>query len=241
VAETPGSGRTDGAPEEAQGRYTGPRAVDPEPPDGHEDPDYITRTRFLTNVALITGGVVTFAILVPATVFFIAPTVQAEDYRWVDIGPLSDFPSGQTASLAVSGPDPEADRRVFLRNRDEQLIALWNRCAHMGCPVAYSAGGDNYVCPCHGGAYDSLGLVTGGPPARPLDRLAVQIVRDGRTIALGPGEDPVRQPGAPTARARPGDRVLLGKPYSIDEQQRVYRLRGPGEPVTGILSQLYPF
>jgi quinol---cytochrome c reductase iron-sulfur subunit, bacillus type len=237
----PGGNGADGAPEDAPGAYVGPRAVDPAGADEHDDPEYITRTRFLTNVALVTGGVATAAILVPVVGFAIAPTVQGEDFRWVDVGALKDFPSGQTSSLAVSGPDPEANRRIFLRNRDDQLIAIWNRCAHLGCPVAYSAGGDNYVCPCHGGAYNSLGLVVGGPPPRPLDRLAVKIVRGKRTVALGPGADPTTQPGASTKRAQPEDRVLLGKPYSINSKQQVYKLHGPGEPVTGVLSNLYPF
>jgi menaquinol-cytochrome c reductase iron-sulfur subunit len=240
VAEAPGSGAGNDTPEEQPGLYSGPRAYDPPPDDGHKDPEYITRTRFLTGVAVATGGAITAAILVPVIGFAIAPTVEEEDWRWVDIGPYRDFPAGQTTSIAVSGPDPEADRRVFVRNKDDELIAMWNRCAHLGCPVAYSAGGDNYVCPCHGGAYDSLGLVVGGPPPRPLDRLAVRLVRGKRTIAE---TDPVATPlpGCPTARAQPGDRVLLGKAYSIDAQQQPFALHGPGQPVDGLLSNLYPF
>jgi nitrite reductase/ring-hydroxylating ferredoxin subunit len=143
----------------------------------------------------------------------------------------------------VSGPDPEANRRVFLRNKDDMLIAIWNRCAHLGCPVAYSAGGDNYSCPCHGGAYDSLGIVVGGPPPRPLDRLAVKVVRDKKTISIGPKVDksgtPV--PGASTKGTKPDDRVLVGRAYSIDKKQHTYPLHGPGQPVTGLLANLYPF
>jgi Rieske Fe-S protein len=231
-------GAGEGTPEEAPGGYTGPRAYEAPPPDEHDDPEFITRTRFLTNVALVTGGVVTAAVLVPVIGFAIAPSVQEEKFRWVDIGPLSNFPSGQTTSLAVSGPDPEADRRIFLRNRDGMIIPIWNRCAHLGCPVAYSAGGDNYVCPCHGGAYNSLGLVVAGPPPRPLDRLAARIVR-GKTIVA---ESPTNaSPGAPTKNTKPSDHILLGRPYSIDAQQQVFKLHPPGEPVTGILANLYPF
>src|SRR5262245_56244159 len=108
-------GADGGAPEEAPGSYTGPRAYEAPPPDEHDDPEFITRTRFLTNVALVTGGVVTAAILVPVIGFAVAPTVQSEHFRWVDIGPLSSFPSGQTSSLSVSGHDPEADRPILRR------------------------------------------------------------------------------------------------------------------------------
>ena len=45
----------------------------------------------------------------------------------------------------------------------------------------------------------------------------------------------------PTANAKPADRVLLGRPFSIDAEQQPYALKGPGEPVTGVLANLYPF
>jgi menaquinol-cytochrome c reductase iron-sulfur subunit len=229
VADSQGNGTSNGADTPTGGgTYQGPRAADPAPHDTHhDDPEYITRTRFLTGVAVAGGGVLTAAILVPVVGFAVAPTVGGEDYRWVDIGPLSDFPDGQTSSIAVSGPDPEADRRVFLRRKDATLTAIWNRCAHLGCPVNYSAGSDGFACPCHGGAYDSLGLVTAGPPPRPLDRFDVKVVDvKGKDVAV--------------KDAQPDHRVLIGKPYSIDADGKPYKLHGPGEPVNGVLANLYP-
>lgn len=212
-----------------QGLYQGPRAVDPEVGDLHaDDPGYHTRTRFLSMVAIAMGGVMTAAILVPVVGFAIADSLGDEVWRWVDIGPLSDFAEGSTTSLRVTGPDPEADRRVFLRNRDGELIAIWNRCAHLGCPVKYSPGSDGYACPCHGGAYDSRGLVSAGPPPRPLDRMDVKIVN-------AAGQD------VEFANAKPADRVLVGKAYSIDAEERPYKLRPPGDPVEGTLAKLFPF
>ena len=118
-------------PDDTQaGPYRGPRAHTPEIEDDHgNDPAYITRTKFLTNVAVVTGGVMTAAILVPVVGFAVAQPLKEEEYRWVDIGPASDFlknappysnPTtsqkfGEVTSIAVSGPDPEADRRIFVR------------------------------------------------------------------------------------------------------------------------------
>jgi Rieske Fe-S protein len=211
----------------------------PEPVhDHHDDPAFVTRTKFLTGVALVTGGVMTAAILVPVIGFAAADALKEEKWQWIDVGPLSDFPDGQTTSLAVSGPAPESDRRAYLRHKDGAIIAIWNRCAHLGCPVAYSPGGDVYACPCHGGAYDSLGLVTSGPPPRPLDRFDVKIVdKAGKDVAQQ--TDPAK--GVPTAGAAADDRLLVGRPFSIDSDQKPYKLHGPGEPVTGVLSNLYPF
>jgi len=214
-------------------------AHEPEPVHDHaDDPAFVTRTKFLTGIAVVTGGVMTAAILVPVVGFAVADTVKEEQWEWVDIGPLSDFPDGQTTSIAVSGPDPEADRRAFIRRKDETVIAIWNRCAHLGCPVAYSAGGDVYSCPCHGGAYDSLGLVTAGPPPRPMDRFDVKVVStDGKDLA----RQEVPKDGCPTQGLPTDARLLLGRPFSIDDDQNPYELHGPGEPVTGVLANLYPF
>lgn len=280
-----------GAPGTQGGPYQGPRATDFTPePDHSDDPGYITRTRFLSGVAIAGGGVLTAAILVPVVGFAVATPLKGEEFRWVDIGPASDYlknappytnatPStkiGEVASLAVAGPSSDADRRIFvvyglkdptakptptpgedpavfeakfkawagsLTARDFDLIAIWNRCAHLGCPVAYSPGSAGYVCPCHGGAYDSRGLVTGGPPPRPLDRVDVKIVDKSKSFTadqIAKGED--RVPLAIAAKSsNPNLRILVGKPYSIDQEQQAFELVGPGEPVSGTLANLYPF
>lgn len=221
------------------GQYSGPVAQTTEPvTDPHDDPAYITRTKFLSSIAVLTGGVMGAAILVPVIGFAVTDSVKGEDWRWVDVGALSDFPRDEVTSIAVSGPDPEADRRAFIRHKDESLVAIWNRCAHLGCPTSYSAGSDSYTCPCHGGSYDSLGRVIAGPPPRPLDRFDVKIVTpDGKDVALT--TTPAQ--GVSTKGAAPDDRVLVGIAFSIDEDQNPYRLHGPGEEVTGVLANLYPF
>jgi menaquinol-cytochrome c reductase iron-sulfur subunit len=237
VADSQGGGAPDGG---TGGPYQGPRAHVPEPTYTHDDdPGFVTRTKFLSGVAIAGGVVLTAAILVPLVGFAVADSVQGEEWRWIDIGPLSDFPEGETASIAVSGPSPESDRRVFIRHKDGQLIAIWNRCAHLGCPVEYVAAGDNYICPCHGGAYDSLGRVTAGPPPRPLDRFSVKVVD-------AAGKDRGRASESPAGAwdvvaAGSDDRVLVGRAFSIDEDQNPYPLKDPGVEVTGVLSNLYPF
>lgn len=211
------------------GLYEGPQVVDIAEDDPHaDDPGFHTRTKFLSMVAMAMGGVMGAAIMVPVIGFAIAEPMKGEEWRWVDIGPYSDFPKGETKSVSMLGPDPEAQRRVYVRNKDDKLLVIWNRCVHLGCPIAYSKIADNFTCPCHGGAYDSKGFVVAGPPPRPLDRFDVKIVN-----AAGTEVD--------YASAGPKDRVLVGKAYSIDDKERPYKLHPPGDPVTGILSHLFPF
>lgn len=280
-----------GDPGTQGGPYTGPRAADHVPePDHSDDPRYVTRTRFLSNVAFAGTGILGAAILVPVIGFAVSTPLKEEEFRWMDIGPAGDFlknpppypdaqPStkiGEVSSLAVSGPTADADRRIYvvyglkdpasrpaptpggdstafeatyrrwaagLTAADFDLLAIWNRCAHLGCPVAFSPGSGGYVCPCHGGAYNSRGLVTAGPPPRPLDRVDVKIVDKSASFTpeqIRDGKD--RVPLAVAAKSsNPNLRVLVGKPYSIDQEQQAYPLRGPGEPVSGMLADLYPF
>ena len=35
--------------------------------------------------------------------------------------------------------------------------------------------------------------------------------------------------------------MLIGQPFSVDADLKPYKLHGPGEPVTGVLANLYPF
>ena len=64
------------------GQYSGPAAHEPEPVhDHHDDPAFITRTKFLTGVAVVTGGVMTAAILVPVVGFAAADSLKEEQWR----------------------------------------------------------------------------------------------------------------------------------------------------------------
>jgi len=281
-----------GAPGTQAGPYEGPRATDFTPePDHSDDPGYITRTKFLSTVAIAGGGILTAAILVPVVGFAVTNPLKSEKWRWVDIGPAGDFlqnappypnatPStkiGEVTSLAVAGQDPEADRRIYVMfglvdpaakpvpgadestaayNRrfaawaagltaaDMDVLPIWNRCAHLGCPVAYAPGSQGFICPCHGGAYNSRGLVIGGPPPRPLDRLDVKMVDQSKQYSaddVAAGKDRLTLKQAIAQSSNPKVRMLVGKAYSISQDEQPFELHSPGEPVTGTLANLYPF
>ena len=125
------------------------------------------------------------------------------------------------------------------------FTAVSNRCVHLGCPVQPAGlilddkrvqekgpngeeirvipveGLSAFGCPCHGGAYDTEGNRTAGPPVRALDRYSFAI-RNGR--------------------------LFLGKTYSVSDvegqgaqaQIKAYKLAGPGQHIDGIEKILYP-
>lgn len=57
------------------------------------------------------------------------------------------------------------------RAADATYEAIVRSCTHAGCETTYRE--DTFVCPCHGGVFDSSGGPKEGPPTRALDRLLV--------------------------------------------------------------------
>jgi cytochrome b6-f complex iron-sulfur subunit len=71
------------------------------------------------------------------------------------------------------------------------LMALYQKCVHLGCKVPWCAASQWWECPCHGSKYNRWGEWQEGPAPRGLDRFAVanvdgQVVIDTGTIITGP-------------------------------------------------------
>ncbi|MDO9069721.1 MAG: Rieske 2Fe-2S domain-containing protein [Deltaproteobacteria bacterium] len=72
---------------------------------------------------------------------------------------------------------------VLVRKRDGSLVALSAVCTHLGCIVQWQKDKQDFLCPCHGGHYSPDGVVTAGPPPKPLPR--IPFVLDGANITVG--------------------------------------------------------
>ncbi len=58
---------------------------------------------------------------------------------------------------------------------DGGVLALWQRCTHLGCTVPWVEGEKQFHCPCHGSLYNTKGEVIGGPAPRPLDLFPITV------------------------------------------------------------------
>lgn len=76
------------------------------------------------------------------------------------------------------------------------LMALFQRCVHLGCRVPWCATSIGFECPCHGSKYDSVGEYFAGPAPRNLDRFVVEI-RNGDQFVIRTGTI-IETPRAPT-------------------------------------------
>jgi cytochrome b6-f complex iron-sulfur subunit len=55
------------------------------------------------------------------------------------------------------------------------MMALWQRCVHLGCRVPQCESSQGFECPCHGSKYNFHGEYEDGPAPRNLDRFIVEL------------------------------------------------------------------
>ena len=190
------------------------------------------------------GGLVTL----PVLGFAVLPAFTNQEQPDVDLGPLENFPEGQfviATYLAEPRQGEISPRTAYIRNNGERddgvpsFTLLYSRCVHLGCPVQPAGPVDEkavkqyktvtitpaqpsgFACPCHGGAYDTEGRRTAGPPVRSIDRFSFAI-KNGNLV-LGPlfSVGTVEGEGA-------------------DARMTAYDRAYPGVHVDGIEAWLYP-
>lgn len=74
---------------------------------------------------------------------------------------------------------------------DAGVVALYQKCPHLGCRVPNCVSSQWFECPCHGSQFNQIGEKRGGPAPRGMDRFAVAVdggvlVVDTGTIVQGP-------------------------------------------------------
>lgn len=58
------------------------------------------------------------------------------------------------------------------------MMALWQRCVHLGCRVPVCESSQGFECPCHGSKYNFHGEYEDGPAPRNLDHFVVEVNED---------------------------------------------------------------
>ena len=208
-------------------RSNPPRTTEHERVPGAFEGETITRRRLMTGTAQAAGAIAVAAFTLPALGFAVAPVFHRAAADWQGIGPLERFSDSDYTPIVITianGIGEAGSSVAYVRkhnvevdgpvkDRYDEVIAISNRCVHVGCPVRYVAAARSFVCPCHGGVYNFRGIRVGGPPPRPLDRFYT-LIRDGR--------------------------VLLGPRFSVNSELRRFSPRDPGQPLDGIGQFLYP-
>jgi Rieske Fe-S protein len=91
--------------------------------------------------------------------------------------------------------------RAYLTRIGDEVVALSEKCTHLGCRVPWCETSSQFECPCHGSAFNRAGDYRAGPAPRGLDRFAVSIEDgivfvDTDTIVEGnpPGVETIDEP-----------------------------------------------
>ena len=65
------------------------------------------------------------------------------------------------------------------------VVALYQKCVHLGCRVPSCATSKWFECGCHGSQYNQAGEKKGGPAPRGLDRFAMEVSGGSLTVNTG--------------------------------------------------------
>ncbi len=73
----------------------------------------------------------------------------------------------------------------MLAGMEAGVVALYQKCPHLGCRVPWCGTSQWFECPCHGSQYNRVGEKKGGPAPRGMDRFAMEV--DGGTLTVDTG------------------------------------------------------
>lgn len=155
----------------------------------------VTRRQFF-NRSLAAMSVAWFGIMGIEILAFLWPKISGGFGSDVDAGNAAELIPEMTDAAGLITPAFIPDARAYVvpapvemseqfAGRDVDaggLMALYQRCVHLGCRVPWCDDSQGFECPCHGSKYNSIGEYFAGPAPRNLDRFGVHISEDGRLI-----------------------------------------------------------
>ena len=134
-------------------------------------------------ISICLGGIAALAVTGLAAVtypvfrYYLIPPADKNSKGKTTI-PLKDIAAGTAKFFELNGT-----AAVVLRKQDGNLVVLSAVCPHLGCIVQWEQERQDFLCPCHAGHYTADGVVTSGPPPKPLTKLPF-VVADG-AITVG--------------------------------------------------------
>lgn len=95
----------------------------------------------------------------------------------INVGSPSSFPPG-TATYVPEG-------RLFIANTGTTLLAISQRCPHLGCRVPFCDSSGRFECACHGSIFDIGGEWIEGPS--PIGMSQFPISQEGNALVVDTG------------------------------------------------------
>jgi cytochrome b6-f complex iron-sulfur subunit len=95
----------------------------------------------------------------------------AEARSWI-----TEYPSGALPKAEA------AYQPAVLAGLEQGLIAMYQKCPHLGCRVPSCTSSQWFECPCHGSQYNRVGEKKAGPAPRGMDHFALIIGANGDVV-----------------------------------------------------------
>jgi cytochrome b6-f complex iron-sulfur subunit len=161
----------------------------------------VNRRQFL-NRGIVTGFVLGLSGFGAACLAFLWPQVSGGFGSKITVGKVTDiksqitqnsgfyyYPVGRMWITEYPAAALDKAKQVYspseLAGMEAGLVALYQKCVHLGCRVPQCVTSQWFECPCHGSQYNQVGEKKGGPAPRGLDRFAMSV--DGGNFVVDTG------------------------------------------------------
>jgi cytochrome b6-f complex iron-sulfur subunit len=161
----------------------------------------VARRQFL-NRSIVGGMVLGLSGFGAAVLAFLWPQTRGGFGSKIGVGSLSDinnaitngngfayFPEGRMWITAYPSSGLEKARDAYgdaeLAGMEEGIIALYQKCVHLGCRVPSCNTSQWFECGCHGSQYNQAGEFKAGPAPRGLDRFPVSVTGGSVSVDTG--------------------------------------------------------
>ena len=128
-----------------------------------------TRRDFL-GLAAAWSAIVSFVMAILGAMRLPMPSVFPESNSKVKLGTPDRFAVGSATYFP--------HHHLWLYRTEKGFHAISSVCTHLGC-IAVRTPDGRFDCPCHGSHYDKTGKACSGPASRSLDRLMVEVNKQG--------------------------------------------------------------
>ncbi|MGA1655833.1 MAG: ubiquinol-cytochrome c reductase iron-sulfur subunit, partial [Ilumatobacteraceae bacterium] len=91
---------------------------------------------------------------------------KPEARTWLTAFPTNALPKARAAY---------AGQPSILSGMEAGIVALYQKCPHLGCRVPECKSSQWFECPCHGSQYNRVGEKKAGPAPRGMDRFGVSV------------------------------------------------------------------
>lgn len=148
------------------------------------------RRSFLGALLAVGSTFVLSLLSVPLARFTLFPVLRrTTELKESPVGGVSDFsslsePVMRTVQIEqVDGWRRATSEKAVYVTKDDRgkLCVLSSICPHLGCTVPWNKEKNQFLCPCHGGAYAADGTRISGPALRGMDSLEAS-VQDGQLL-----------------------------------------------------------